>query len=67
MRMMVNRSLLDKTALTTCTTVTWLAGFAQSAHVLPVLGFLPVIGPLVRFLGRILAFFGVWMGTDTAE
>jgi hypothetical protein len=49
------------------TTTLRVAGFAQSAHFLDVLGFLPVIGPLARFLGLILAFFGVWMGTATAH
>jgi hypothetical protein len=49
------------------TTTLRVAGFAQSAHVLDVLGFLPVIGPLARFLGLTLAFFGVWMGTATAH
>ena len=49
------------------TTTLRVAGFAQSAHILVVLGFLPVIGPLARFLGLTLAFFGVWMGTATAH
>ena len=49
------------------TTTLRVAGFAQSAHFLDVLGFLPVIGPLARFLGLVLAFFGVWMGTATAH
>jgi len=49
------------------TTTLRVAGFAQSAHILDVLGFLPVIGPLARFLGLTLAFFGVWMGTATAH
>ncbi len=49
------------------TTTLRVAGFAQSAHFLDVLGFLPVTGPLARFLGLTLAFFGVWMGTATAH
>jgi len=49
------------------TTTLRVAGFAQSAHFLDLLGFLPVIGPLARFLGLVLAFFGVWMGTATAH
>jgi len=49
------------------TTTLRVAGFAQSAHFLDVLGFLPVIGPLARFLGLTLAFFGVWMGTATSH
>jgi hypothetical protein len=43
------------------------AGFAQSAHILEVLGFIPVIGPIARFLALFLALFGVWMGTATAH
>jgi hypothetical protein len=43
------------------------AGFAQSAHVLEVLGFLPVIGALARFIALLLAIFGVWIGTATAH
>lgn len=42
-------------------------GFATSAHILEVLGFLPVIGPLARFLAILLVFFGVWIGTATAH
>jgi hypothetical protein len=49
------------------TTTLRVAGFAHSAHILGVLGFLPVIAPLARFLGLILALFGVWMGTATAN
>jgi hypothetical protein len=43
------------------------AGFAQSAHLLEILGFLPVIGPAVRFLALLLAFIGVWIGASTAH
>ena len=43
------------------------AGFAQSAHLLEIFGFLPVIGPTVRFLALVLAFFGVWIGVSTAH
>jgi hypothetical protein len=42
-------------------------GFAQSAHIFEVLGVLPIIGPLARFLALLLAFFGVWIGTTTAH
>jgi hypothetical protein len=38
------------------------ASFAQSAHVLELLGFLPVIGPLSRFIAVLLTIIGVWMG-----
>jgi uncharacterized membrane protein YvlD (DUF360 family) len=43
------------------------AAFAQSAHVLELLGFLPLIGPLARFIALVVAFFGVWIGTATAH
>jgi uncharacterized membrane protein YvlD (DUF360 family) len=43
------------------------AGFAQTAHLLEIFGFLPVIGPAVRFLALLLAFFGVWIGASTAH
>jgi uncharacterized membrane protein YvlD (DUF360 family) len=43
------------------------AGFAQSIYVLDLLGFLPVIGNLVRFLAILVAFFGTWIGTATAH
>jgi hypothetical protein len=43
------------------------AGFAQSAHVLELLGFIPVIGPLARILALLLTFFGVWIGTSSAH
>ena len=43
------------------------AGFAQSAHLLEIFGFLPMIGPVVRFLALMLSFFGVWIGAATAH
>ncbi|UCD98548.1 MAG: phage holin family protein [Chloroflexota bacterium] len=43
------------------------AGFAQSAFILEVLGFLPVIGPLGRFMALLLNFFGVWIGASAAH
>ena len=49
------------------TTTMRVAGFAQGAHVLELLEFLPVIGPLARILALLLAFFGVWIGTATAH
>ena len=42
-------------------------GFAQSAHVLELIAFLPVIGPVARVLALLLTFFGVWIGTATAN
>lgn len=43
------------------------AGFAQSAHALELLSFLPVIGPLARFIAVLLTIFGIWMGTVVAH
>jgi uncharacterized membrane protein YvlD (DUF360 family) len=43
------------------------AGFAQSAHVLELLSFLPVIGPLARSLALLLSFFGIWIGAAVAH
>ncbi len=42
------------------------AGFAQSAHILEVLGFIPVVGSIARLLSLLLSFFGVWIGSATA-
>ena len=42
-------------------------GFVGSVHVLELLGFVPVIGPLMRIIALLLAFFGVWIGTATAN
>jgi len=49
------------------TTTLRVAGFAQSAHVLELLTFIPVIGAAARFLAVLLAIFGVWMGVATAH
>ena len=43
------------------------AGFAQSAHVLELFGFLPVVGPLARFIAVLLAILGVWVGSSVAN
>jgi uncharacterized membrane protein YvlD (DUF360 family) len=43
------------------------SGFAQSAHILELLVFIPVIGPIARFLALVLTFFGVWIGTSIAN
>jgi uncharacterized membrane protein YvlD (DUF360 family) len=43
------------------------AGFAQSAHVLELLGFIPVIGPLSRFIAVLLTIIGVWLGSVIAH
>jgi hypothetical protein len=42
-------------------------GFAQSAHILELIDFLPVVGPIARILALLLSFFGVWIGTATAN
>ena len=49
------------------TTTLRVTGFAQSAHILELLGFIPVIGPLARIMGLILTLLGVWMGTAQAN
>ena len=43
------------------------ASFAQSAHVIELLGFLPVIGPLARIIAVLLTIIGVWVGTVVAH
>jgi len=42
-------------------------GFAQSAHIFELLNFLPVVGPIARVMALLLTFFGVWIGTATAN
>jgi hypothetical protein len=49
------------------TTTLRVAGFAQSAHILELLGFIPVIGPLARIMAVILTLLGVWIGTAQAN
>jgi uncharacterized membrane protein YvlD (DUF360 family) len=49
------------------TTTLRVAGFAQSVHILEVLGFLPVVGSIARFVALLLGFFGVWLGSATAH
>jgi hypothetical protein len=43
------------------------AGFAQTANIFLLLGFLPVIGPLARILASVLTLVGVWIGVATAH
>jgi uncharacterized membrane protein YvlD (DUF360 family) len=43
------------------------AGFAQSAHLLEILGFIPVIGPLARISALILGVLGIWIGAAVAQ
>jgi hypothetical protein len=61
---MAARVLRGKAKFTSTLRVT---GFAQSAYVLYLLGFLPVIGPVARFLAVAVSFFAVWVGTATAH
>jgi hypothetical protein len=61
---MAARLLRGKSHFTTTLRV---AGFTQSAHVLELLGFLPVIGPLARFIALLLVFFGIWIGVSIAH
>jgi uncharacterized membrane protein YvlD (DUF360 family) len=49
------------------TTTLRVVGFAQSAYVLELLVFLPMIGPLARFIAPLLTLFGVWIGTASAH
>ena len=43
------------------------AGFAQGAHFLQLLAFVPVLGPAVDFVVVFLVVMGVWMGTVIAH
>ncbi len=43
------------------------AGFAQSAHILQLLAFVPILGPAVRFITMFLVVMGVWMGVVVAH
>jgi hypothetical protein len=49
------------------TTTFRVVGFAQAAHIIELLGFIPVVGPLARFIALVLAILGTWMGTATAN
>lgn len=42
-------------------------GFAQSAYVLYLLGFLPIVGPVARFLAVLVSFFAIWVGVANAH
>ncbi len=43
------------------------SGFAYFGYWLTLLALVPVIGPLFRVIGFILAFLGVWLGTAQAQ
>jgi hypothetical protein len=61
---MASRILRGKAKFTPTLRVT---GFAQSAYVLYLLAFLPVIGPVARFLAVLVSLFAVWVGMATAQ
>jgi uncharacterized membrane protein YvlD (DUF360 family) len=42
-------------------------GFAQSAHILELLGFIPGFGSLARFIAIVVTLFGTWIGTATVH
>ncbi len=43
------------------------AGFAQGAHFVELLGFIPVLGPLARLIAVLLSVIGVWIGSVIAH
>ena len=43
------------------------AGFAQSARIIELLGFIPVVGDLARLIAMVLTVIGTWIGTATAH
>jgi hypothetical protein len=49
------------------TTTFRVVGFAQSAHILELFGFIPVIGPLARLIAVLMTIIGVWIGTVVAH
>ena len=48
------------------TTSLRVVGFAQSAYILLLLAWVPIIGPAARFIAVLLYFFGIWAGMATA-
>jgi uncharacterized membrane protein YvlD (DUF360 family) len=42
-------------------------GFAQAAHIIEFIAFVPPLAPLSLFLANLLTFFAVWMGAATAH
>ena len=42
-------------------------GFASSAHFIEILGFIPLVGVLVRFIALLIEFFGIWIGEAAAN
>jgi asparagine N-glycosylation enzyme membrane subunit Stt3 len=61
---MAARVLGGKASYTSTFRVT---GFAYSGYWLSLLSFLPVVGPLFRTIGFLLAFLGVWLGVAQAH
>jgi uncharacterized membrane protein YvlD (DUF360 family) len=43
------------------------AGFAQGAHILELLGFIPVVGDLARLTAVVLTAIGTWIGTSATH
>ena len=62
--LMAARVLGGKASYTATFRVT---GFAYFGYWLTVLAIVPVVGPLFRVIGFILAFLGVWLGTAQAH
>src|SRR5512139_1150209 len=62
--LMTARVLGGKASYTSTFRVT---GFAYFGYWITLLSFLPVVGPLFRAVGFILAFLGVWLGTAQAQ
>jgi uncharacterized membrane protein YvlD (DUF360 family) len=62
--LMAARVLGGKASYTATFRVT---GFAYSGYWLALLSFLPVVGPLFRTIGFLLAFLGVWLGAAQAH
>jgi hypothetical protein len=62
--LMTARLLGGKASYTSTFRVT---GFAYAGYWLAVLSFVPVVGPLFRVIGFLLAFLGSWLGTAQAH
>jgi hypothetical protein len=58
------RVLRGKASITSTLNV---VGFAQTAHLVQLLAFVPVIGPVANFLANLLVFLGIWVGVSSAH
>jgi hypothetical protein len=63
--MMLGARLLRGTG--TFTSTLRVSGFANSAYIFELLGFVPVVGPIAHFIAELLVFFGNWIGIATAH